>query len=327
MAFSSWTTEAIKTVGNIDTVLINSGLVISSALSPVLKTTLFLFALGVLVIGAIKYQFSEESVMEGVSKMLMFLLLIGAINMALTPKLYDSWMKGVYGGFTSLSQTVGGGGGGPALNQSGAKGVLVAAATFNAVSQRIHNINADIETLRAKLGWKEVGKSIYYFGLEFKLNLFNWIISVVALLQILIFIYISLWASFYIGIAVAFGPVAIITYAFPPLSYLADGWLRFAIGAGLIKVVAVIAMSLYGNIVIASMASAVPDFMSKPFVTPEESLAMAQKLGLGEFMALLVYAIPALLILVSAPTIADKLMSGTRVGGGMAPNPIKLLRR
>lgn len=326
MAFESWTTEAIKMVGSIDTTLINAGLVISSALSPVLKTTLFLFALGVLIIAAIKYQFSDESLMQGVSKMLIFLLIIGGINMALTPKIYDSWMKGVYGGFTSLSQTISNGGGGGVTTATGSQGILVAAATFNAVSQRVMNISADVETLRAKLDWTEVPKSIYYFFLEMKLSILNWMILLVALLQMLIFIYISLWVAFYIGIAVAFGPIAVITYAFPPLSYLADGWLRFAIGAGLLKVVAVIAMSLYGDIVIASIASAVPDFLTKPLTTPEESLAMAEKLGLGDFMALLVYAVPALLILWSAPTIADKLMSGSRVGGAVAANPAKLLK-
>jgi type IV secretory pathway VirB6-like protein len=321
MAISSFSDTIVASMATVDPVLMNGGYTIADALSPILKNTLYLFVMGVLVISAIRYILSDESIMDGVQKLFMFALLVGAVNMAMTPSTYKYWTESVYGGFTSLASVA---------SQAGNNHLPVsssyqeAAVALNQVDAQIYSLATGISAKSDSVPWYDLSTRFTNGYLQLKLAIMSSLVELVGILQLLIFVYLSLIVAFYFGLAVAFGPIAIITYVFKPLSFLADGWLRFFIGAGLVKIVFTMAMAIYGVLLIQELKMAMPAFAlsSSSNLTPDQCVAAVKSLGFWDIADILIIGVPAIMILWSAPEIADKIMSGSRVGGGMASTSV-----
>lgn len=115
-----------------------------------------------------------------------------------------------------------------------------------------------------------------------------------------------------IKLVLALAPMMVPFLMFPPASWIFDSWLRFLLGACMLKVVVAFLLTLVAGLLSAMNVLATQFYLDATKVTPMEALQV-DILLLGMVM---VFALLAALLMMQAPTIASGLLSGNAGGAG-----------
>lgn len=165
---------------------------------------------------------------------------------------------------------------------------------------------------------------------ELQLVFFAFLLKVAAILLATLFIVTALCLYFAIlvtsqvtiSIALILAPIFVPFLLFPRASFMFDGWLRFTIGAGLMKVVGLVMAEITGAFM-SSLAGLSTQLRAQD--APPLSLNIATNLtDIGNsfsvdifmYFTMVLLAILSLYLMAQVPTIATGLVSGSGVGGG-----------
>jgi len=115
-----------------------------------------------------------------------------------------------------------------------------------------------------------------------------------------------------IKLVLALAPMMVPFLMFPPASWIFDSWLRFLLGACMLKVVVAFLLTMVGGLLSAMNTLATQFYLDAKKVTPMEALQV-DILLLG---MVIVFALLAALLMMQAPTIAAGLLSGNAGSAG-----------
>lgn len=307
----SWTDSIIAAVSSLEATALKAGIAIADQIQPVLHPTLLILASLVFIIYALKYILSDDTIMDAMQTGLMYILLLFGIIWVTTPANYSLYLNAIHDSFVQIQNVISG-------SSDASTNYKKAAAVFDSLSDKLTSIQGYLNTDIASHDIFSGGAIVRDIGLKLKIGVMQFILLIIEAIQMMVYVFLTIFVAFYFAIAAAFGPFALITYIFPPLSYIADGWLKFLLGVGVIKIIIAIVLSLYGQMLIQTFATVNPDWAGKAVNSVDTAITLAQTIGFASILGMLVLAIPSIVILISSPDIADKILSGSRVGGGVA---------
>jgi len=157
----------------------------------------------------------------------------------------------------------------------------------------------------------DIGKALGVFG--------SFIIVVIAKVIAAFFIIASVgiycgnivMAYFAITLAIAMAPVMIPWLMLRPMAWLFDGWLKFTIGAGFLKIVAMFALSLTDKLM-----SGLVELSEQAKVAPDADWATIQTTSMVVAVGLVLIAGLCAYIMMQTPQLAMGLLQGSAGGAG-----------
>ncbi len=283
------------------------------------------YFLGILIVWkGIEFALVDRDKGEVMFEFIKIIILWGMVKWILTS--YPWWIESLYSGFKVIQSTIAVNFGQVSSYTNSSEGLLAKIAKIIAMLTHMDGVGL----AKIELGFSYALAIVNLMLASFILSLLTIIFQSVAMIMIAI-------ANIYIIIGVLMGPVMIPFLLFPYLSWIADGWIRYMITAGMIFVVInlILAMaSKLGSEYVAKQtqkieaAIAAHGNIGAADVTSATAFLMSQAVNFTSILYLAaMYAIMALVIL-QAPSIAEMLLAGTRVGagvGGASASGIKII--
>jgi len=178
-------------------------------------------------------------------------------------------------------------------------------------------------TKNSLLSWKSVIPGVAAAHMQEGLVglLFITIASVLLMLSAIVVMWYWTLGTFLLGISLAFGPLMIPSIIHERVSFIFDGWFKYTIGAGFLKLVAIVVITITANVLISMQAHL------------EINITNGDALPIQASMTAVLLALTVLFLCLQIPDIASGLLSGATKGAkgslpgaGLAKNVLKSVK-
>lgn len=207
----------------------------------------------------------------------------------------------------TIAGAITGSAGGAAVDTSTVRGVVESAVVT--IFDVIYKIN-EIPT-KSELSWTDIPASIGAVPVIIFAGIMKMVSSFIVAIGMCIYLAIAIMAMVSIKLVIALAPVMVPFLIFKPTAWLFDSWLRFLLGAAMMKLVGAFMLSMTSGLM-TSMAVVAGKIKADALTGTTDTYAGDVVL----FSALLLISVLAGLLMAQVPSIASGLLAGSAGGAG-----------
>jgi hypothetical protein len=207
----------------------------------------------------------------------------------------------------TIAGAITGSAGGAAVDTSSVRGVVESAV--GTIFDVIYKIN-EIPT-KSELSWTDIPASIGAVPVIIFSAIMKMVSSFIVAIGMCIYLAIAIMAMVSIKLVIALAPVMVPFLIFRPTAWLFDSWLRFLLGAAMMKLVGAFMLSMTSGLM-TSMAVVAGKIKADALTGTTDTYAGDVVL----FSALLLISVLAGLLMAQVPSIASGLLAGSAGGAG-----------
>ncbi|WP_377413046.1 type IV secretion system protein [Polaromonas aquatica] len=209
----------------------------------------------------------------------------------------------------NIAGAITGAAGGQAIDTSSVQGIISSAVTttFNAV------VSVASAPQRTEGGWSDIAGAIASVPIWVYATIMKLVTSFIIVIAMCIYMATAVMAMVSIKLVIALAPVMVPFLIFKPTAWLFDSWLKFLLGASMMKLVGAFMLSLTSGLMSSMMLVAQKidsDSASGTFDTFTGDIVL--------FATILLMSVLAGLLMAQVPSIASGLLAGSAGGAGFS---------